>query len=194
MKLIPLDSVVPQAWKNGGGSTRELYAWPTAAGWQLRISVAEITQDGPFSPFPGVERWFAVLEGAGVVLAWPADSQRRLTPRDAAVHFAGDPAPTCRLLDGPTHDLNLMLRGGGDAGLAPVTSGAGWSTTGAQCGLLTLAEGSWECADGRKRALPARCLFWLPRAPRHMQRFSARDAGLQPAGWWLHATPKVSAP
>jgi environmental stress-induced protein Ves len=34
----------------------------------LRISVAEITRDGPFSAFAGVQRWFAVLEGAGVML------------------------------------------------------------------------------------------------------------------------------
>jgi environmental stress-induced protein Ves len=40
-------------WKNGGGVTRELLAWPGGGDWQVRISVAEIEADGPFSSFPG---------------------------------------------------------------------------------------------------------------------------------------------
>lgn len=191
MKIVPLDSIPAQPWKNGGGRTHELLAWPMAADWRLRVSVADILGDGPFSPYPGVERWFAVLQGAGVQLAWPGGGERRLTPRDAALHFPGDPAPQCRLVGGPTRDLNLMLRGSGEAGLSPVLSGAGWATTAAQCGLFTLCEGTWESAEGRKRVLPAWSLCWLPRAPRHMQRFTARDDSVQPAGWWLHATPQA---
>jgi environmental stress-induced protein Ves len=68
----PHDGLEPrrpaQTWRNGGGSTRELLAWPEAGAWQLRISVAEITRDGPFSAFAGVQRWFAVLRGDGVRL------------------------------------------------------------------------------------------------------------------------------
>ena len=29
-------------WRNGVGRTRELLAWPTAADWLVRVSVAEI--------------------------------------------------------------------------------------------------------------------------------------------------------
>lgn len=116
--IVDLATVAPQRWKNGGGLTRELLRWPdpgrapgTAAaadGWRLRLSVAEIARDGPFSPFPGVTRWFAVLAGAGVVLALPG-GERVLRPGDAPLRFDG--APGCRLLDGPTLDLNLMLAG-----------------------------------------------------------------------------------
>jgi environmental stress-induced protein Ves len=95
-------------WRNGGGRTRELLAWPQADDWRVRVSVAEIEADGPFSAFPGVERGFAVLQGAGVVLALPG-GERRLAAGDAA-HFAGEAAPACRLVAGPTRDLNLMVR------------------------------------------------------------------------------------
>jgi uncharacterized protein len=96
-------------WRNGGGRTRELLAWPNASDWQVRVSVAEIEADGPFSPYPGIERWFALLGGAGVVLALP-QGEVTLRPGSAAVAFAGEAAPACRLIDGPTQDLNLMLR------------------------------------------------------------------------------------
>ena len=63
-QLIRLDEVPASPWRNGGGVTRELLAWPEAADWCCRLSVAEVTQDGPFSRFDGVQRWFAVLGGA----------------------------------------------------------------------------------------------------------------------------------
>jgi environmental stress-induced protein Ves len=96
-------------WRNGGGRTRELLAWPTAEDWLVRVSVAEIEADGPFSAFDGIERCFAVLEGAGLRLALP-QGEVRLAVGDAAIGFAGEAAPMCRLIDGPTRDLNLMAR------------------------------------------------------------------------------------
>ena len=69
MNRVQLAEIAPQPWRNGGGLTRELLAWPDAEAWQCRLSVADITRAGPFSAFPGVTRWFAVLEGEGVVLA-----------------------------------------------------------------------------------------------------------------------------
>ena len=66
--LIRLNEVAPVPWRNGGGVTRELLAWPSPDDWALRISVAEVERDGPFSQYPGVQRWFAVLSGGGVRL------------------------------------------------------------------------------------------------------------------------------
>ena len=118
---VRLAECLPQPWRNGSGLTRELLRWPLRpmaaradaadSDWTLRISVAEIGRDGPFSPFPGVERWFAVLQGHGVQLALP-QGERRLAPGDAPLSFAGEAAPGCRLVDGPTQDLNLMQRRG----------------------------------------------------------------------------------
>ena len=56
MNVVELCDAPEQAWRNGGGITRELLAWPADAPWQLRVSVAEIIKDGNFSAFPGVQR------------------------------------------------------------------------------------------------------------------------------------------
>lgn len=111
MILLPASSAAPLPWKNGGGVTRELLRLPADGGddWTLRISVADISADGPFSPFPGVTRWFAVLEGQGVRLTFP---ERTLNVRggEAPLRFDGADAPGCALLGGPTRDLNVMVR------------------------------------------------------------------------------------
>lgn len=107
--LTSLDSAAPAPWRNGGGVTRELAAQPAGADWIWRISVAEVAADGPFSRFPGVQRWFAVLGGAGVILKLPG-AEHRLTLATAPLSFDGEQPVACELLDGPTRDLNLMVR------------------------------------------------------------------------------------
>jgi environmental stress-induced protein Ves len=119
LRFVCADALHPVAWKNGGGLTRELLRVPLVGGtrddWLLRISLAEIAADGPFSSFEGVERWFAVIEGAGVRLDWPAAGDREARTLDmragaAPLCFDGAEAPGCALLDGPTRDLNVMVR------------------------------------------------------------------------------------
>lgn len=100
----------PQAWSNGGGITCEIAAWPRQGDWQWRVSVARIDRDGPFSDFPGVQRWFAVLEGEGVELVWP-NKKALMGGRDTPLLFFGSPPCDARLLAGPTLDFNLMARG-----------------------------------------------------------------------------------
>jgi len=105
--LVSLDHVPPQPWRNGGGVTRELLAWPAGGDWRVRMSVADVASDGPFSHFPGVQRWFAVLEGAGVALA-VGHAQHRLGADSDPFPFDGSADVQCRLLAGPTRDFNLM--------------------------------------------------------------------------------------
>ena len=101
-------------WKNGGGITRELLAWPPGvADWHWRVSVAQVDGDGPFSAFEGVQRWFAVLGGAGVELALGQGSavqMQRLTQQSEAFCFDGALPVYCTLTNGPTQDFNLMVR------------------------------------------------------------------------------------
>jgi environmental stress-induced protein Ves len=112
LRLIEAGRMAPQPWKNGGGSTRELLTLPAPAGsgapWRLRLSLADISRDGPFSPFPGIVRWFAVLEGEGVDLRWAGKTLRR-TRADPPLRFDGGDPPGCCLAAGPTRDLNLMV-------------------------------------------------------------------------------------
>ena len=109
--FVGLEDVNPVPWRNGGGVTRELLAWPDGGHWRLRMSVAEVAQDGPFSRFDGVERWFAVLAGAGVRLRLDG-ATHALTTDSAPFRFDGGAATDCALVAGPTHDFNLMLQGG----------------------------------------------------------------------------------
>jgi environmental stress-induced protein Ves len=108
---IELLSVAPSPWRNGGGVTRELLAWPAAQDWHWRLSVAEVAHSGPFSRFEGVQRWFAVLHGAGVRLSVGGRSHV-LTGASAPLCFDGALLADCELLDGATQDFNLMLRAG----------------------------------------------------------------------------------
>jgi environmental stress-induced protein Ves len=108
---VALDSVPPQAWRNGGGVTRELATWPEAGDWAWRMSVADVEKSGPFSKFEGIERWFAVLEGAGVQLD-VAGVPHRVTAADAPLFFDGAATTGCELIEGKTRDFNLMVRRG----------------------------------------------------------------------------------
>jgi environmental stress-induced protein Ves len=108
---IRLADTTATLWKNGGGTTRELLAWPTPQDWTLRLSVAQVDTDGPFSRFDGITRWFAVLAGAGVRLHMPdAGQTHSLHVSSGPLEFDGALAVDCTLLDGPTQDFNLMAR------------------------------------------------------------------------------------
>ncbi len=118
--IVQADAIAPQAWKNGGGITRDLLS---GAGW--RLSLADIDRDGAFSPYPGVQRCFAVVRGGGVELAF-AGGARQLRVGDAPLVFDGADAPFCRLLAGPTRDLNLLLQGCRGA-MQQVQPGVAWA-------------------------------------------------------------------
>ena len=184
-RLVRGLDVPAQRWRNGGGMTRELLAWPAGDAWQVRVSVADIQTDGPFSAYPGVDRWFTVLQGTGVELRI-GDKLHRLGRGDAPLRFAGDAPADCRLLDGPTRDLNLMLRQ--TAGTMQIASDAlDWSPRAAQCGLFSAVAGQCEAGES-KFEVPAYALLWFDVAPPSLMFTAAqRPAGV--IGWWLAATP-----
>ncbi len=157
MNVVSLSNCPFVPWRNGGGRTRELLAWPTASDWLVRVSVAEIEADGPFSPFPGIDRCFAVLEGAGVELALPA-GVAQLGPESDALAFAGEDAPGCRLLAGPTRDLNLMAR--------------------RDAGRITMRRAPGRRAAARWRGLFAIDTLWWTDDP-------AEAWPSHGGGWWL---------
>ena len=188
VRMVSVDEVLPQRWRNGGGVTRELLAWPSADAWRVRVSVADVESDGPFSAFPAVERWFAVLDGNGVELT-VGGTVHRLTAGSAPLHFSGEAAAVCRLLDGPTRDLNLMLRGM-RGGMFAAVAGQPWRPRAAQCGLFAAVAG--RCIGDQEFAVPARSLLWFDEAPASLG-FAPADAGAAAIGWWLAATPQENA-
>ncbi|MCK6516193.1 HutD family protein [Myxococcota bacterium] len=112
--LGPPRHVLPTAWqtmpwRNGGGRTHELLKLgESALGFTLRVSIAEVQADGPFSRFDGVNRALLLLSGAGMTLTWSNGEQTTLTPEAPLVAFPGEEAPENVLLSGPTTDLNVM--------------------------------------------------------------------------------------
>lgn len=109
--VVRVADAVPTPWKNGGGTTRELLAWPAAADWIVRVSVADISTSGPFSVYAGVDRWFAVLSGGDISLATAGTPPQRLAASQAELHaFAGDVPTDCTALGTGTQDFNVMLR------------------------------------------------------------------------------------
>ena len=175
-RVIRVDDVPPQRWRNGGGWTRELLASPSANDWRVRVSVADIESDGPFSSFPGVQRFFAVLEGAGVELTVDGRPQQ-VKPDGTVAHFSGDATTRCRLLGGPTRDLNLMVRGA-DGAMTRAVGGVPWNAPAANCGLFALTAG--RCRSEIEAVdVPAFSLLWFERAPNSLI--------FESSGWWLAA-------
>ena len=175
---VRTDDVMPQPWRNGGGETRELLAHPAGDAWRVRVSVADVVADGPFSTFPDVARWFAVIEGAGVVLSVDG-VEHRCTRASEPLAFAGDAETRSRLIDGPTRDLNLMLRGVGGA-MHCVVPGVTFRPETRECGLYATVAGPVRIPPSTDHApIPAHALRWWSSAPESL----AFDG----AGWWLSA-------
>ena len=109
-RLLPAATRLAQPWKNGGGTTSTVAQWPEGAaidavGW--RLSLAEVTEAGPFSSFAGIDRQLAMLAGA-MELRF-GDETMRLDPASPALGFAGEAPVVGVPLGGPARDLNLMM-------------------------------------------------------------------------------------
>ena len=97
-------------WKNGGGTTTEIWKAASPAGEMLwRLSIADVASDGPFSEFPGIDRWIMVVSGKGMELTVEGLGAKRLDRPFEPLFFPGDAKTDCRLIDGPIHDFNFMI-------------------------------------------------------------------------------------
>ena len=189
-RRIDANAVAPQPWRNGGGSTRELLAWPDAEAWSVRISLAQIETEGPFSDFAGVERWFAVVDGAGVVLRFD-DVEQHVVQGGSPLHFDGSHGPHCAPIDGPTRDLNLMLRGASGVMLR-VEPGVPWPSEFGFKAIYAAAAGRWRGA-GIECDVDACTLLWTD-APARSAAWTFEPALRgSAAAWWLGASAPAVA-
>jgi environmental stress-induced protein Ves len=138
-------------WKNGGGQTTEIAAFPAGAGlasFVWRVSIADVLHDGPFSPFPGIDRTLVLLEGDGMRLSGdgaPIELRTRFEP----VAFSGDAALHCSLIAGPVRDFNLMVRRGEARGSIVVCRDGGGPMAAADTYVCHAAVGASDCVvDG----------------------------------------------
>jgi environmental stress-induced protein Ves len=112
-RVVRGDTLKAAPWKNGGGVTREIAAYPVGASLETfvwRVSVADVERSGPFSQFPGIDRKLVLLAGAGMHLAQARGATHALMEPLAVASFDGEAALDAQLVDGATRDFNLMVR------------------------------------------------------------------------------------
>jgi environmental stress-induced protein Ves len=102
-------------WKNGAGSTTELYIAPPGAsvqsGFDWRISLAQVPASGPFSVFPDYQRTIVLLKGDPMHLVHEGRIRHELQalqPYD----FHGAWQTEGLLTGQPVEDFNVMVRDG----------------------------------------------------------------------------------
>jgi environmental stress-induced protein Ves len=134
-------------WKNGGGRTTEIAVHPAESAiddFAWRISIADVERDGPFSPFPNIDRVIVLLEGAGMKLQGGGFESVLATPFLPHA-FSGDDAIVCTLVAGPIRDFNAMFRRGRAWGSVSVVRGEGEEFGPAEYRLAYAATGAHEC-------------------------------------------------
>jgi uncharacterized protein len=107
------NALVATRWKNDGGATREIAAYPLGSGFDdftWRVSIADVETDGPFSRFEGIDRTIVLLDGAGMSLTFNDASEHVLKQAFVPFEFVGEAQVSARLIDGATQDFNLMIR------------------------------------------------------------------------------------
>lgn len=97
-------------WKNGGGTTTELFRLPDPQGesFLLRISIAQVASNGPFSQFAGIDRHLLILNGNGCIL----NGAKTLSVNSPTYSFPGELSINCELVDGSFTDFNVMTKRG----------------------------------------------------------------------------------
>ncbi|MEI6002946.1 HutD family protein [Paraburkholderia bengalensis] len=145
--VIRAADLVASPWKNGGGVTREVAAFPEGAALDAlmwRVSVADVAAAGPFSRFAGIDRTLVLLSGAGMLLD-ETNGDKPVTHARATLdiaRFEGETAIDARLVDGPTRDFNLMVRRGAATGDVAVLRNTMRAQLDADVVLLFCAQGS----------------------------------------------------
>jgi environmental stress-induced protein Ves len=141
VSVLPASARVAVAWRNGGGITREVAVAPPGAGladFDWRISLAEVTEPGPFSLFEGVDRVLTVVRGQ--LLLGFAGGEVTVGEDAAPCAFAGDVACRGTPVGGAVTDLNVMTRRGRFAASVARVAGA-FHAAGAPCVFVALGAG-----------------------------------------------------
>ena len=104
----------PMPWKNGLGTTHEIWVGRTAqdqatGGFRARLSIATVSVGSPFSRFAGCDRIIVLLDGAGMRLDSGPGRQQVLAQPHQPYAFSGDWDTDCTLIAGPCRDLNVIV-------------------------------------------------------------------------------------
>jgi hypothetical protein len=144
-------------WKNGGGVTQDILLLPehsTQDNFDIRLSLAPIVSEGPFSSFPGIDRHITLLseERLDLVFAQETRSLKRLEP----FYFDSVQQPVSKLPDGVARVLNVMTRRGRwHAQVMPASGGKEPLLAAPDGGLVILhaVTGVWQVGHSLGAAL-----------------------------------------
>lgn len=108
LRLIKKNDMDKMPWKNGGGVTTEVAISPASAtlaelNFDWRVSIAGVSEDGPFSKFPGYARHLVVWDGAGLV----TKGAERLPM--VPFTFSGDDTMDAKLISGAVKDFGVIF-------------------------------------------------------------------------------------
>ena len=107
-KLIKKMDYKKSVWKNGQGTTEEIYINPETAifpheKFSFRLSTATIQGENEFSLFPGYQRILTVIDGLGLILN---EKPLRL---EEIFQFSGDEKIICKPFSSHTVDLGIIF-------------------------------------------------------------------------------------
>jgi environmental stress-induced protein Ves len=108
---LPASGYTAMPWRNGAGTTHEIMVDDTpgtsSAPFRWRLSMADLTGDGPFSELPDVDRILVLLAGDDVELMIDGAAPAPLGHHEA-IAFPGDVPTSLTMAAGTGRDLNLM--------------------------------------------------------------------------------------
>ena len=93
-------------WANGRGTTLELARADGPDGLLWRLSLATVTENGPFSQLPGIDRTLTVTDGPGFLLLGQGTSLAA-TP-GTPIRFRGETPLWASGVTAPSRDFNVM--------------------------------------------------------------------------------------
>ena len=140
------------SWKNGGGSTKEIAAFPPNAGlndFVWRVSVAEISQPSAYSIFPGIDRTQVLISGVSLTLRNQAGIEKRLLAFEPFLfvgeeHWHATPDGVCQM-------LNVMTSRAGVLNVLEVTHGDFKCVGHAGHHVVAVVQGEYLSDDGSQR-------------------------------------------
>ncbi|MQT13026.1 HutD/Ves family protein [Segnochrobactrum spirostomi] len=150
LRRIPAAEHKVMPWRNGRGTTIEFARKDADDGTLLwRLSQADVTEDGPFSAFPGIDRTILLTDGPGFQLVFAGHGEADLTEPFRPVAFSGDWETAAVGVAGPCRDLNLMIARGRIAGALAVHRTAAAETVTialprAETSLFLALAGTWR--------------------------------------------------
>lgn len=138
-----LSTVPTEPWRNGRGMTRVIASGSfgqNPAQWDYRISVADISDSGPFSTFNGIERSSLLLDGQSILLTDGEERRLQVSPLEI-IRYDGEWPLNAFIGSSPARFLNVMTRRRFAAGTLRVLNGVSAVPAADLVMLLSLHDG-----------------------------------------------------